>query len=69
MADVDDLCGMFTRAGVKWTRDNNQTKIEEPRSAFIVYVEQPRGRLNDLSLYCLYDFDADGNLLGVQMSN
>lgn len=68
MSDVDDLCTMLIRANIKWVKQNAQM-VDEPRSSFLVYIEQPPGRLNAHRLYCIFDFDAQGNLLNIQMNN
>lgn len=67
-ADVDALMAMFNRAGVRYTRDNKQSRIGSPPGSFMVWTEQPPGPYNDSTWYMCYHFGPDGNLLGVQMN-
>jgi hypothetical protein len=63
------LALLLTKVGAKWTRDDHQTKTDEPRSAFIVYTEHRRDVFLPCPVYTVWDFDKDENVLSIQVNH
>lgn len=67
-SDLLAFMRIFGNAGIPATHDPHQYRINSPAGSSTLVLRQIPSRLNDHTLYVLFEFNPDGALVSFQVS-